>query len=103
MAVEHYAPWGKYLFGKDQLHPVVNYTLGLGGVIFPLSFLALTWQFEYGAIAPWLLILALWLHAIAAGLAVGGFYLWDSVHAERTRRQEAEERERLSLRQDGLS
>jgi hypothetical protein len=98
MVGEHYWPW-RYLVGRDRLHPIYNYILGLLGILLPYTALLIWCQFEIGYISPYTAALALWAIVVSAGLTVGALYALDSWHERGLRAREAEEREALRARQ----
>lgn len=89
--------WGIAQVVRKVFHPVVNYMLGVLGMVIPLG-----WLFwEWGSVDELLALLAVVLvSGVAVMLAYWMDHLADLVHGaavERTLRKEAEERERAAL------
>jgi hypothetical protein len=97
MIAEHYAPWGRYIAGRD-VHPVVNYVSGMLGILLPFSALAI-YQGANAAFTPWIAALAVWSISIVSGVSVAACYLIDGWYHNRTLIKEADEREKLHREQ----
>lgn len=99
LIVEHYVPWVQYLTGRERLHPVGNYIVGMLAIYIPYTVALL--RSGGPLVPPGQAVGALWLVTAVGGLTVGVCYGLDSWHAWRTRAREAELRE-IHARQNGL-
>lgn len=82
----HYFPW-RIIFKGKELHRLGAYTLGLLGMMGPLS----AWLWQTGALE---VIKALWSVNIAAGLTVFALYGLDHYLDQAMKLMESEEREK---------
>ena len=89
LLAQHYFPWGMLL--RRRLPRLAAYTLGMLGVILPLSGLYLYWS-AHPPVWIHAHLFALWAATIAGGLAVTGAYALDALLAQLVRLRELEER-----------